>query len=338
MKYSIILIFLFITPFNLYGSTQLERIFGDGQNYNVLDMRGQQNARNGNSLSLIDNGYDLYKKRFELIHNAKKTIYISGLSLQDNEGGVIILRYLCWAGQKGVEVKILLDHFVSKKIQKYRKWLREDCGVKLVFFNPMRWGYSKIFTSLHEKLFLVDGEYGLIGGNGYSDNYLEASRESNRWHDLEMSISGPIVCQMQRVYAKTWKNVLKRHRKRIDYYDSFGDNLSYEEKRDLMSFEFDLTDPVKNCYEKKKGSSNAVFLYNDPFFNSQRSQRNSSPTLDFYRKSILGLSPGELVSLYSPYMVPGKEFLNILIKAVKKGIKVRVLTNSDSSNDESGIL
>ncbi len=66
--------------------------------------------------------------------------------------------------------------------------------------GPSRWNLRQLGHIDHRKLFVVDGRIGWAGGAGIVDHF-----NDGRYHDLFLRVSGPVVSQLQLVFAATFR-------------------------------------------------------------------------------------------------------------------------------------
>jgi len=296
----------------------------------------------GHSLRLLPNGSAVNDARTALIQNAQRSIFIAAYAFMGDEAGKAIINQLCEKASQGVDVRLLLDSYGSKDLRKRRleKSIRA-CGIRLIFFNPPRWALFDVAYVLHEKLFLVDGESVLIGGSGYNNRYRKADRTSTVWHDMDLSIVGPVACWYHKQFVDSWRKSADRT---IESYralqgmpgqeplvDELGNPVpppepfTAKEKARLFGLEY-----ITDCDPVVAGSSNIIPLYANPFFSKAR------PLLDAHVAAIAN-SHTE-IRLYAPYFIPHSRFAEALLDARQRGVKITILTNSPDSNDENATV
>jgi phosphatidylserine/phosphatidylglycerophosphate/cardiolipin synthase-like enzyme len=125
------------------------------------------------------------------------------------ESGIITGRFaeaLGRAARRGVRVCVVFDAFGSLRLAaSYRRSL-VAAGVDLRTFNPIRLrARLHNFLRDHRKLLLVDGVTAFVGGAGLTDEFAIAARPGQPWRDLMVEISGPVVADWQRAFARTWR-------------------------------------------------------------------------------------------------------------------------------------
>jgi cardiolipin synthase len=286
-----------------------------------------EGALPGHKLTLLPTGKESYAHRYEIIEHAQYSIYVSTFSFKtDKQGGEIALR-LCERARNGVEVRILVDSRSSKDLESYRKYF-EECGnsgdkkrpgkpISLKLYgDAKRWGLDKIAYRLHEKLMIVDGQTVILGGAGISNQYTDYGRHNVKWHDLDLRIDGPAACRFHREYKRNWLDVVK-----------FERPLRFIEKWEKKHWSEIGPKEFYNCEEVVQGDSRVLPIYSNPIFRD-----GAHPILDHYLKALQATDTE--VRLYSPYLIPRPDFIEALLAAKRRGVKIKILTNSPGSNDE----
>ncbi|HCM38672.1 MAG TPA: hypothetical protein DIS93_01765 [Bdellovibrionales bacterium] len=295
----------------------------------------QQSALPGHSITMLPTGDHLTEARHDLLERATRSIYISTYMFIPDEAGLDIAYRLCAKAKEGIDVRLYADSYGSKplKKRKYVEWLQR-CGVRVLFFNPPRWGVLDLMQVMHEKLFIVDGTHVLVGGNGYDNRYRRASRNSKIWHDIEFKVAGPVACWYHYQFIETWKQGTERT---IIAETSISESTSSEAPsspkpaftpEELSRF-FGI-DQFTSCEPVVSGTSNIAPFYGSPMFSKER------PLLKAHLNALKASK--RRVVFYSPYFIPHEDFAAALLAARKRGVEVLIITNSPESSDEKAAI
>jgi cardiolipin synthase len=287
----------------------------------------EQNALPHNQIEILRDGKSHYEKRMLMLKRAYRSIYIGTYVFEDDASSKEILDLLCEKAKKKVDVRLLLDSFGSKSgmtskksFAPVAKQLNKKCGIKVLFFNPMFWGLRHIAQAFHSKILVVDGREAIIGGSGFNDKYLIHSNESSVWHDLDVYLFGQSACyihnQFNQIYAWSASHETDLQQARPDVY--VGDWDVFDKKYGRLLY---------NCKPIPVGQSKILPVIGGPWRLGDK-----RPIMDVYKKVFK--SSKKTIYLYAPFFAPTKSFSNMLIKAVKDGIDVRVITNSRQSTDD----
>jgi cardiolipin synthase len=154
---------------------------------------------------LID-GEDFFNDLFESFKSATHSVFIQTYIFKTDDFATMFANTLK-EYSKNVDIRVLVDYIGSIKTknpskdlayQNYTlpkdiiKFLEEDSNVK-VRVHPDTW-----ITSDHRKIFLIDRKKAYLGGMNIANEYRYT------WHDLMVSLEGPIVSKLVKNFYKAW--------------------------------------------------------------------------------------------------------------------------------------
>ena len=83
--------------------------------------------------------------------------------------------------------------------------VRQDAGVRVVKYHPLRWyDLNRLNNRTHRKLLVVDGRVGFTGGVGIADVWRGDAQDPEHWRDTHFRVEGPVVAQMQAAFMDNW--------------------------------------------------------------------------------------------------------------------------------------
>jgi len=167
--------------------------------------------RDGNDVGLLTGGEDAFRTVVELIKSAQQSVYVATFILRNDDTGRAILAALTERARAGVQVRLLLDALGCRKIKKrHLAPLREDGG-RCAFFMPMIHVPFQGRANLrnHRKIVLVDRRTAIIGGMNLAEEYMGPTPGRPRWHDLSLSVKGPVVSDIYAVFSSDWEFAAK---------------------------------------------------------------------------------------------------------------------------------
>ena len=144
-----------------------------------------------------------FRKRKELIENARESIFLNMWSIYDDMSGAQIRRLLIKAASKGVEVKIIVDGNVSLKPghNKILDSLNRHANISVLRFHDK----DAIANGYHIKTMIVDGKHLLTGGRNIGDYYTSINPNKSKWIDTDVYDQGNIAIVAESIFRKTWK-------------------------------------------------------------------------------------------------------------------------------------
>lgn len=246
----------------------------------------------GNKLEVLLNGEGTYPVLWKDIASAKKTLTVQMYYSQPGAVADTLAKYISDRARNGVRVLLLLDAFGSQPLPK--DWIRgvKAAGVEVAWLRPLRWyTLHKATQRSHVRVVVVDGRVGYTGGFGLADYWLGDGKHDDQWRETNIRFQGPTVAALQAAFAAGWA-------------EATGELLTG-----------DLFFPPVAFAEE--GGANAGLMHSLPSIGSTPAERFLALTIAGSRKTLY---------ISNSYFVPNEDFCNLLIKAVHRGVDVRVLT------------
>jgi cardiolipin synthase len=162
--------------------------------------------REGNRFTLLEATDQYFERMIQAIDDAQSYIL---LEMYLVESGALAGRFVAAfirAAQRGIGVRVVLDGFGSMAFAKADRQRLIAAGIELRFYNvvDLRKRLHN-FLRDHRKLMLVDGVLAFVGGVGLTDEFGVTGPPGWPWRDLVVEIHGPVVCDWQHSFARTWR-------------------------------------------------------------------------------------------------------------------------------------
>ena len=160
----------------------------------------------GNGMQLLIDGAATFDAIFAAIDGAKRYILVQFYILRNDSIGRALADRLKAAAARGVSVRVIYDGVGSYSLDRAYTDALERAGIKLVDPGTTRGPTSRLQINFrnHRKTVVVDGTAGFLGGHNVGDEYLGRDDTIGRWRDTHISITGPMVQQLQLVFAEDW--------------------------------------------------------------------------------------------------------------------------------------
>ncbi len=159
----------------------------------------------GNSVTALNNGDEIFPSMLEAIRSARKTITFETYIYWSGEIGNEFADALAERAKNGVAVHMLVDWVGSAKMDEALLQKMKEAGVEIVRYRPLKWyNLGRMNNRTHRKLLVVDGKIGFTGGVGIADNWEGHAQDPDHWRDLHFRIEGPTVAQMQAAFNDNW--------------------------------------------------------------------------------------------------------------------------------------
>jgi cardiolipin synthase A/B len=160
----------------------------------------------GNDIQALADGDEAYPVMLDAIENATRSINLVTFIFDNDIVGRRFLDALSRAVARGVDVRVLIDgvgaHYPNRPIT----GLMRAAGVRTELFMAGFWPWSTPYLNLrnHRKVMVVDGITGFTGGMNIRAGHLLAGNPSFPTKDTHFRIVGPVVQQLQAVFAADW--------------------------------------------------------------------------------------------------------------------------------------
>ncbi len=283
---------------------------------------------------------DALQCRVDLIQQAKKEILLSYYILKDDLSGTVLLNLLAEASAKrGVIVQILVDRKGAKISAPMQSFMQKH-GIVTHYFFLKNKGLKKYYHSLHEKVFLVDREYMIVGGRNLKDNYYGLSDDFN-FFDYDVLVTGDTLLEEARLHFYTlWgdERLSSPYPKVEVAAKRAAENLikiqaAITGVRQKRQIEFDTR--TNWLSDARATTSPAGFIKDDFYVKKGRRYVLSDVKSAASTQALISFvdSAKYSICLENPYFVPTKTWNRAFRAALKRGVKVRVLTNSIQSCD-----
>lgn len=160
----------------------------------------------GNRVTALRDGDEAYPAMLAAIEGARRSIALSTYIFGLDRVGRAFVDALARAVRRGVAVRVLVDGVgVRYTWPPVHRALRE-AGIENALFLPRVRDAGLAFFNLrnHRKLLSIDGRTAFTGGLNIQARNVIAARPARPIRDLHFALEGPIVAQVQDVFAADW--------------------------------------------------------------------------------------------------------------------------------------
>ncbi|AYC34128.1 phosphatidylserine/phosphatidylglycerophosphate/cardiolipin synthase family protein [Pseudomonas cavernae] len=168
--------------------------------------------RPGNRFALLIDGHRFFPAMLAAIAAAEREVVLELYLVEDGRCSEALVAALVEAAARGVEVRCLLDGFGCLNLGSALRQRLNGAGIPLRLYNPLQWrrGLLNLYRD-HRKLLVVDRRIAFVGGTGATDEFWQPDEVPSRWHEVMVSIEGPLVAHWQLLFDYQWlANVSKR--------------------------------------------------------------------------------------------------------------------------------
>lgn len=253
----------------------------------------------GNEVTELLNGDQIFPPMLAAIKAAQKSVTFETYIYWSGDIGKQFADALSERAQAGVKVHVLLDWVGSAKMEDSYLAEMEQAGVQIKKFHEPHWyNLARLNNRTHRKLLVVDGQVGFTGGVGIAPEWTGNAQNPDHWRDSHYLVRGPAVAQMQATFLDNWLKVTGK----VLHGDAY----------------FPAIAPV--------GTQKAQMFSSSPSSGSESMQLMYHLAITAAERSI---------DLSVAYFVPDELTQNLLMDALKRGVRVRLVTPGEHTDTET---
>lgn len=254
----------------------------------------------GNNAQLLTDYAPSLQAMTESLAHAEKFIHAEFYILSFDRTTTPFFDALQAAVERGVTVRVLLDHVASLRSPGYHRTIRKLKKIGVLWelmlpVQPLRGRYQRPDLRNHRKLLIIDGLVGFTGSQNMIDrsyNKRGNVRRGLKWKDLMVRFEGPIVAEINALFITDW----------------------YSETDELLTDEATGT-PAK----KTQNALDAQVVPSGPGFALENNLRLFNSLL---------YSAEHRVIVTSPYFVPDDSMLYAITDAAYRGLDVQLFVSA----------
>jgi putative cardiolipin synthase len=315
---------------------------------------------------LMPTGQYALQARLELARRAQRSLDVQYYQIHDDRTGRYLLRTVRDAAERGVRVRLLIDDLYTGGEDPLLLGLDAHPNVEVRLFNPFAgWrrnlltrfagslhDFSRVNRRMHNKLFIADGVMAVAGGRNIADEYFMSSEGAN-FVDLDTFVIGGILPRLSNIFDEYWNSArayplttIIRSADTPEMLRETFERLTGEDTtpppeppppNDVLGY-----GPIAN--ELEAGKLGLVWADAQAYADSpdkaigRVSSYGAVPIadVDSVRYNVIELirRARRDVVLTSPYLVPGRDGLEVLSDRRQRGVGFTLVTNSLAATDE----
>jgi cardiolipin synthase len=248
-------------------------------------------------LNLVQGGKPYFDLLARLIDDSKDTIHLQFYIFDEGHTGNLIIEHLIQAAKRGVKIYLLVDGYASQNLSAATLEKLRSNHIHFKFFEPLLKSKRFYFgRRLHHKIVVIDTFKAMIGGLNVSDRYNDLPGKP-AWLDFAIYLEGYTAQQLCILCWKTWKNFP------VNLGKTPCENIFYPP--DLISTEIAEIKMLRNDWVRRK-----------------------IQVTNTYHKLIK--SAKKDIIILSSYFLPGMTIRKLLVRAIARGVRVRVISAGHS--------
>ncbi|GAA4983333.1 hypothetical protein GCM10025734_05280 [Kitasatospora paranensis] len=162
-------------------------------------------ATEGNELLPLRNGDEIFPAMLQAVEEAEHTVDMTTFVYWRGDIAHRFAHALAAKARQGVRVRLLLDGFGSRLIERELLDLMAAAGVEVAWFRrPVRLSPLKQNHRCHRKVLVVDARTAFTGGVGIAEEWSGDARNPDEWRDTHVQVRGPAVDGLAAAFAQNW--------------------------------------------------------------------------------------------------------------------------------------
>jgi cardiolipin synthase len=277
----------------------------------------------GNEVRLLPGGDALFPAMIDAIRKARHEVWVATYIFHDDPTAKRVADALDEAAHRGVRVRVVVDGFGSRaELPALRRWW-SDGQVALAVFRPIDRWYAFLqpgqFRRMHQKLCVVDGEVGFVGGINIIDDRIDLRHgmDDAPRLDFAVEVRGPLVQPIEQTARAMWTRAAFGHDWREEVKALARSARPVQRARGLLH-RLRIMPPPRELLPGMLEPSpvRAALVVRD---NLRQRSAIEIAYIEAFRRA------RRRIDLVCPYFYPGRIFRRTLRQACKRGVKVRLL-------------
>jgi len=314
------------------------------------------------AVALVSDAATAFAIRADSARSAGRSLDIQYYIWRGDVTGRLLAHEALRAADRGVSVRLLLDDVYAPGRERMLAALDGHPHIQVRLFNGTRWrmfgrlgfplelafGGWHLNRRMHNKAWIADGCLAVVGGRNLGDEYFGLGPAGTvSFRDLDLVIAGPAAAQALQVFNRYWSSPLARPAAEVAATAESQGGLPALQKAlaraqtlpEAQALLAPLSQPplqhIRHALTPVQPG--AVLVVADPPEKAKRGlgarkRARAAGGIAAEIADALRLSRREVL-LISPYFVPGRAGLALLLDLRARGVRVAVVTNSLAATD-----
>jgi len=268
----------------------------------------QAPLRFGHRVRVLKDGGLAFPAMLAVIRSAQRTVVFENFIMAGDHTGREFAAALERASGRGAGVRVIYDPVGTLLVRggSIGRHLRR-AGVRVRPFRPLSamapWSWTRLRHRDHRKLLIADGRFAVVGGLCIADSWAPSEEGGGGWRDTAILIRGPAVADLQVTFDRMWR----RAHGNIEFPTLTGEERitslgePYGDAAAIVVADRPLTNRVAAIYEWLADHAESAIELTDAYF----------------------VAP------------PG--VLDALVRAARRGIRVRLLVPGRNNHPVAGL-
>jgi putative cardiolipin synthase len=314
---------------------------------------------------VLDTGAEALIARAWLTDHAERTLEVQYFIWSTDNVGILAAAALLRAAERGVKVRVIVDDLLIDAPDESLLALARHPNIDIRIYNPkssvgtplqkkvvnVATDFRGVNQRMHNKVLLIDGKVAITGGRNMADEYYDYDHEYN-FRDRDVLLVGDVVGNVVTSFEQFWASPLSVRVEEL--YDGLGlmqkhvevgdaeVQQVYRELRAYAAAPENFAPEVRAAIDAtpeafpRLGTQTVwgkVEFISDPPGKNDNKFSLGGGGLATAALARLVETANETITIQSPYLVASDAAIDLFRRALKRGVKVRINTNSLASTD-----
>lgn len=300
---------------------------------------------------LLNNGLNSLDWRLRAIDSASENIDIQTFLWMFDATGTLVLNHLLDAADRGVRIRLLIDDSFLIREDRILLALAEHSNIEYRVFNPFKHRsggvvarqllnlteFNRLDHRMHNKSMVIDNRVAIVGGRNLADEYFGLHTHVN-FRDLELLLGGPIVQQISTAFDTYWNDHWSypidkianttASPEQLEEVIRIGNDYTHIHQEESAQ---ELSAKWQEIVAKADFGKAVLFVDKPPEGNPANHEESPIQVADKLVDLIDNAK--EEILIVSAYLIPTSELEDSVKRAITRGVRIRILTNSIGSNN-----
>jgi len=299
-----------------------------------------------------------FDARISLARHAEKSLDVQYYLIQKDDVGLLFLKELREAAARGVRVRLLVDDLYTAGEDEVFSTFSAFPNVEVRLFNPLPSRANSLTTRLllsltdfgrinhrmHNKMLIADNSFAVSGGRNIGNEYFMRSTAAN-FIDMDVISSGPVVRQMSEGFDRYWNSSHAWPIERIAPLRTTPEAGQRRFDEIVRTAVPDVPIRPRDVLNKSPVGEQLItgkidrywapgtLFVDDPEKITRTAEEAFVGSVTEGALSVINAARHE-VKIGSPYFIPGANGMAMMKKAIERGGRITVVTNSLGATDE----
>jgi putative cardiolipin synthase len=310
-------------------------------------------VRSEDWFELLNTGQEALTWRLRAIDSATRTLDLQTFLWLDDPTGRSILRHIFDAADAGVRVRLLIDDTFTANQDAMIFAIDRHPNIELRIYNPFRRRYddmvmrqllnmgefARLDHRMHNKVMIVDNQAALIGGRNLADEYF-GNHPTFNFRDMEVIAVGPVAASISRHFDDYWNSGWSFPADRLPIKAPPQTSAQALRAHLKGSADRGLAEDQATRSEAWRRLALSAFAGEARLIADRPARMDPAAPEELPNQLALALMPWidraqKEIVMVSAYFIPTPELEAAIERAERRGVRVRILTNSLRSNNHT---